>query len=71
MEAFEDPEHEGNSARHRTGNVCIRGECTKMAGTAWSPYWCFEHNVERMHSIGYQLLQVVKRAAEKDTHDNG
>ena len=49
--AFEDPAHEGNSSRHHTGKRCIERGCDEPAGTAWSPLWCFKHNVERMRRI--------------------
>ncbi len=55
MENFENPDHPGNGPMHHTGEPCIREGCDKPAGTAWSPYWCFEHNVERMKFIDGQF----------------
>jgi hypothetical protein len=55
--AFEDPDHEGNSEKYHTGKKCI--ECEKPAGTAWGPFWCFEHNVSRMKRISAQLDQLA------------
>ena len=52
IKAFEDPNDDGNSPRFHTGGPCIEEGCDKPAGTAWSPYWCFECNVARMKKIG-------------------
>jgi hypothetical protein len=35
--------------------------CDEPAGTWWSPYWCFKHNVERMKRVGKQLEALLKR----------
>lgn len=60
MKAFEDPNHPGNGPEHRTGKPCIESGCDRPAGTAWSPHWCFECNVERMRRIGAFLQTAVK-----------
>ncbi len=59
LEAFEDPLHEGNSHKHHTGKACREVGCVNPAGTAWSPYWCFEHNVARLKRISAQLDDIV------------
>lgn len=51
LTAFEDPNHEGNSAAYHTGKPCRTKGCTAPAGTWWSPHWCFAHNVERIKRI--------------------
>lgn len=53
--AFEDPDHEGNSAAYRTGKTCIEKGCDEPAGTKWSPLWCFKCNVERIKRISASL----------------
>jgi len=58
LQAFEDPNNEGNSAKYHTGKLCIEAGCNNPAGTAWSPYWCFEHNVKRIKHIGDQLAKI-------------
>lgn len=63
--AFEDPDHPGNSPKYHTGKSCIEEGCEHPAGTAWSPYWCFEHNVERIHRISAQMDQVVDNFKER------
>jgi len=55
LEAFEDPNHKGNSSEYHTGKTCIEGECENPAGTHWSPHWCFKHNVERIRRIDSKL----------------
>ena len=57
MTPYRDPDHVGNSAGHHTGKPCIERGCDKPAGTAWSPIWCFKHNVQRMDRINRQLEQ--------------
>jgi hypothetical protein len=45
--------------------------CDRPAGTLWSPYWCFEHNVERIRRISRQLDEIAsayeRRCAEART----
>lgn len=53
--AFEDPNHKGNSIRFQTKNKCVN-----LAGTMWSPYWCFKHNVERMKRLNKQFDEMLK-----------
>lgn len=65
MEAYEDPKHEGNSDDHLTGLLCITG-CGRAAGTAWSPHWCFECNVDRMRRITKKLEELTAPAREED-----
>jgi hypothetical protein len=57
--AYEDPFHEGNSPSYYTGKPCIIPGCDKPAGTWWSPYWCFEHNVERIKRISKQFDDIL------------
>jgi len=72
IEPYEDPNHEGNSSQYHTGKVCIEQGCDKPAGTAWSPLWCFEHNVERIHRIdaGFaSVLQKYNDTRQKETRN--
>ncbi len=59
MKAFEDPEHEGNSSKYHTDFDCTKKDCTLPAGTWWSPYWCFKHNIELVNRISKQLEGVI------------
>lgn len=65
MDAYQDPNHQGNSSKYHTGKRCITKGCSNPAGTFWSPAWCFEHNVERMDRIGANLSDAVHRAELK------
>ncbi len=60
LDAFEDPNHPGNSNKHHTGKPCIEHGCSKPAGTDWGPYWCFEHNVERIRrcDAGFKSIEA-------------
>jgi hypothetical protein len=60
MEAFEDSNHRGNSSIYHTGKKCIEQECKKPAGTAWSPYYCFDCNVKRIKRIDSQLKNILR-----------
>lgn len=55
MMAFDDPDDDRNSELYHTGKPCIELGCDEPAGTAWSPHWCFSHNVERLRRIGEKL----------------
>lgn len=62
MSPFEDRNHEHNSAKYHTGKKCTEKGCDHPAGTWWSPYWCFEHNVERMQRITASLTDITEKA---------
>lgn len=63
--SFEDPDDVGNSWRYYTGKDCIEEGCYFPAGTAWSPHWCFGHNVERMKRISKSMEDIAKRFEKK------
>ena len=48
---LEDPSHELNGPKYKTGKKCIEPDCMNPAGTYWSPYWCFFCNVKRMTQV--------------------
>ena len=35
-------------------------ECNEPAGTLWGPYWCPEHDKERLDRISRNLVEIVK-----------
>jgi hypothetical protein len=57
MDAYEDPDHEGNSEKYHTGKKCIEG-CGRLAGTKWSHLWCFECNVKRIKRINKRFATL-------------
>jgi len=62
MMNYENPDHDGNSAKWHTGKRCVEKGCKKPAGTWWSPLWCFDHNVERMKRVSAGLKDAAERA---------
>lgn len=48
VESYNDPNCYYNSRAYHTGKTCSVDGCSDPAGTAWSPHFCFRHNVERM-----------------------
>ena len=71
MIAFEDPSHPGNGPAYHSGEPSHVKGCDRPAGTFWLPYWCFEHNVERIRRITRQLDEIAaayeRRSAEART----
>lgn len=43
-----------------SGRTCIEPGCDKPAGTLWGPYWCPEHDQERLDRIGRQLAEIAE-----------
>lgn len=62
---YNDPNHKGNSEKYHTGKKCIETGCDNPAGTAWSPYWCFECNVKRINKISKQLNGLISSVTRK------
>lgn len=58
--SYSYPFDERNSEKYHTGKLCIEKNCLNKAGTAWSPHWCFTHNVERMKNIEKQFSKLIK-----------
>lgn len=62
MLPYQDPAHDGNSAKYHTGKVCTVKGCREPAGTWWGTNWCFKHNVERLDRIGSSLNEMADKA---------
>lgn len=65
MENFENSNYKGNSSKYHTGKPCIEKDCDNPAGTTWSPYWCFEHNVERIKRIDKSFEDIISSLEKK------
>jgi hypothetical protein len=65
MEPYENPLNMGYSAEYHTGKRCIEQGCTEPAGTAWSPFWCQKHNMERMKRIDKSFCKIQERMVVK------
>jgi hypothetical protein len=61
VSGYDDPNDPGNSEKYHTGESCITDGCENPAGTAWSPYWCFECNVQRINRISRQLEDMTQK----------
>lgn len=57
--AFDDKDDPRNGAKYQTGKPCVEKGCENPAGTAWSPLWCFEHNVERLGKLT-EAFELIK-----------
>lgn len=57
--SYDDPNDRGNGPSYHTGKPCVEEGCDRPAGTAWSPYWCFECNVVRIKRIDRQLKELL------------
>lgn len=55
MPGYDDRDDPRNGSEYWTGEVCIEPGCTNPAGTAWSPYWCYDCNVKRIDRINRQF----------------
>lgn len=65
MAGYDDPKSKGNSSKYWTGKTCIEPGCYGPAGTAWGPYWCFKHNVERINRVDAQLVKIRDELKEQ------
>lgn len=59
LEKHMDPNHEYNSSTYHTRKKCIEDGCDKPAGTAWSPYWCWECHSKRLNRITGNLIEAI------------
>ncbi len=66
LNEYKDPNNSGNSAKYRTGKKCIEEGCENLAGTYWGPYWCFQHNVERIDRINASFAKLVDGKLNKE-----
>lgn len=80
--SYRDINDVGNSPKYHTGKKCIGSDihdnsgrlvryesCEKPAGTAWSPYWCVEHNIERMDKINDELAILDDLFTKREARD--
>lgn len=43
-----------------SGRTCIEQGCDEPAGTSWGPYWCPEHDEERLNRISASLSDLAR-----------
>jgi hypothetical protein len=49
----------GHICQEPSGRACIEKGCDQPAGTHWGPYWCPEHDVERLDRISANLDSML------------
>ena len=58
---YADPDDPRNGVSWHSGKPCFERGCPNPAGTAWSPYFCFQHNVERFERIDKSFKEIAAR----------
>lgn len=56
---YNDPAASGNGPTYHRKGLCSESGCQEKPGTAWGPYWCFKHNVERIDRITKALREIT------------
>lgn len=51
---------DGHTCVQPSGRVCIETGCDQPAGTGWGPYWCPEHDAERLDRITRNLETIAE-----------
>lgn len=54
----------GHVCQKPSGRACIETECGEAAGTLWGPYWCPEHDRERLDRITASLESILTNAQD-------
>jgi len=49
----------GHVCQVPSGRQCIEVGCDNDAGTHWGPYWCPEHDQERLERIDRQMEDLL------------
>lgn len=57
---YKDINDPGYSKKYHTGEICIEPGCNNPAGSAWSPFWCAEHNIIRMDRINGGFREIME-----------
>ena len=56
---------DGHICQRPSGRTCIEAGCTRRAGTLWGPYWCPEHDKERLDRISAQMDAIFGATADQ------
>ena len=51
----------GHVCQVPSGRVCDVGGCGEPAGTHWGPYWCPDHDAERIDRISASLRDIERQ----------
>ena len=58
--------HEVHVCQEPSGRTCIESGCAVPAGTLWGPYWCPDHDRDRIDRISGQLEQINEQFGRTD-----
>lgn len=50
----------GHVCQEPSGRLCVEG-CGQPAGTWWGPYWCPEHDMERLDRISASFAAIEQQ----------
>lgn len=53
-----------------SGWTCVEHGCEQPAGTYWGPYWCPDHDVERLDRIGAGLADILGALGQPEGGDS-
>ena len=51
---------EGHVCEKPSGRPCFEEGCLQPAGTLWGPYWCPDHDRERLERISRSLDEIER-----------
>lgn len=51
---------DGHVCQEPSGLTCATEGCDRPAGTGWGPYWCPDHDAERIDRISRQFADIMK-----------
>jgi len=51
----------GHTCQKPSGRVCATEGCELPAGTDWGPYWCPDHDAERIDRISRQFDDIMRQ----------
>lgn len=57
---------DGHVCQVPSGKACIEPGCALPAGTRWGPYWCPDHDRERLDRITASLTALDGAAKRQD-----
>lgn len=58
-----------HACQEPSGRVCIENGCDLPAGTHWGPYWCPDHDVERLDRITRNLEGLMAELEGQSNHE--
>lgn len=50
---------DGHVCQKLSGRVCVEDGCNELAGTAWGPLWCPDHDRERLDRVSAQMESIL------------